>query len=53
MFTCELGGRCGAELAATIAREGVLVLDATPIDMTQVEAQRATWCADAAGRLLP
>jgi len=49
----ELGCRCGAELASKLVREGVLVLDATPLDMTKVQAQQATWCADAAGRLLP
>ncbi|KAJ1478592.1 hypothetical protein T484DRAFT_1817035 [Baffinella frigidus] len=44
---------CSAELAAQLAADGVLALDAAPLNMARVEAQQAMWCADAAGRILP
>jgi hypothetical protein len=44
---------CGAELAAQLAQLSVIALDAQPLDMRAVYAQQRTWCADAAGNILP
>jgi hypothetical protein len=48
-----LGHGCGAPLAAELEARGALVLDSSPLDLTAVHAQMATWCAGESGELLP
>mmetsp|Transcript_36121 Transcript_36121/g.79065 ORF Transcript_36121/g.79065 Transcript_36121/m.79065 type:complete len:349 (+) Transcript_36121:30-1076(+) len=44
---------CGERLAQHLASIGVVALDAHPLDLSEMEEQQRTWCADDQGRILP
>lgn len=44
---------CGEELAFQLWQRSVLVVDARPLDLSGVYSQQRTWCANAAGHILP
>ena len=43
---------CGNELSSKLKAKGVIALDASPCDLTNLENQQKTWCADKLGRIL-
>ncbi|KAJ1452931.1 hypothetical protein M885DRAFT_525611 [Pelagophyceae sp. CCMP2097] len=44
---------CGADLAAALEEFSVLCLDGSSVGMARVFLQQRTWCANAAGEILP
>ena len=43
---------CGQELASKLYQMGVLAMDASPCDLSLLEEQQRTWCADQDGTIL-
>ena len=43
---------CGKELAHQLNNKGVLVMDASPLDLSDMKGFLKTWCADSKGRIL-
>jgi hypothetical protein len=44
---------CGEQLANQLRERGVVALDASPVDLSCVEAHQRTWCANNEGVILP